>query len=275
MPHIHPSAVLTGDIELAPDCVIGPNCTLAGRIRLGAGTVLISSVHLHGPLTMGERNVCYPGCCIGFAPQDLGFDASKDGAGVAIGDGNVFREQVSIHRATREDRPTRVGDGNYFMACSHAGHDVQVANRCVFANNTLFAGHAEVGDRVVTGGGAGIHQFVRIGRGAMLGGLCGVTKDVCPFFTLTATNYIGGYNRIGMKRGGFAPADIDAVREMYGLLVRDRRPYSQRIAAVERLPAHPMVDEFLAFIRASKRGLTGRHGRETSARSSAAAAEAE
>jgi UDP-N-acetylglucosamine acyltransferase len=271
--HIHPSAVLTGDIELAPDCVIGPNCTLAGRIKLGPGTVLISSVHLHGPLVMGERNVCYPGACIGFAPQDLGFDASKDGAGVAVGSRNVFREQVSIHRSTREDRPTRVGDDNYFMACSHAAHDVQIGNRGVFANNTLFAGHVEVGDRVVTGGGAGVHQFARIGRGAMLGGLCGVTKDVCPFFTLSSTNYIGGYNRIGMKRGGFAASDIDVVREMYGLLVRDRRPYSQRVAAIERLAGHPLADEFIAFVRSSKRGLCTRHGRATSARSAGVGAE--
>ncbi|MFZ9882170.1 MAG: acyl-ACP--UDP-N-acetylglucosamine O-acyltransferase, partial [Phycisphaerales bacterium] len=156
------------------------------------------------------------------------------------------------------------------MACSHAAHDVQIGNRGVFANNTLFAGHVEVGDRVVTGGGAGVHQFARIGRGAMLGGLCGTTKDVCPFFTLSSTNYIGGYNRIGMKRGGFAASDIDVVREMYGLLVRDRRPYSQRVAAIERLAGHPLADEFIAFVRSSKRGLCTRHGRATSARSAGA-----
>lgn len=268
--HVHPSAVLTGDIELAPDAIVGPNCTLAGRIRLGSGTVLIAGVHLHGPLTMGARNVCYPGVAIGFAPQDLRFDASKDGAGTVIGDGNTFREGTSIHRATRDDRPTRVGDSNYLMANSHLAHDVQLASHCILANDTLLAGHVEMADRVVTGGGAGVHQFVRVGRGAMLGGLCGASKDVCPFFTLTATNYIGGYNRIGMRRGGASAEDVDMVKTIYGLLVRDRRPYSARIAALEALAGHPVADEFIAFARASKRGLTTRHGRATSARSGGA-----
>lgn len=270
MAHVHPSAVLTGDIELAPDAVVGPNCTLAGRIRLGSGTVLIAGVHLHGPLTVGARNVFYPGVAIGFAPQDLKYDASKDGAGTAIGEGNTFRECVSIHRATRDDRATRVGDGNYLMANSHLAHDVQLGNNCILANNTLLAGHVEMGDRVVTGGGAGVHQFVRVGRGAMLGGLCGASKDVCPFFTLTATNYIGGYNRIGLRRGGGTAEDADMVKRIYGLIVRDRRPYSARLAALEQLAGHPIADEYIAFARGSKRGLTTRHGRATSSRSSGA-----
>jgi UDP-N-acetylglucosamine acyltransferase len=271
VPKIHPSAVLHGEIDLADDVEIGPHCVLNGRVRLGAGCGLVANVHLQGTLVAGSGNIFYPGCAIGFAPQDKGFPFHKEGAGTVIGDGNLFREHVTIHRATRDDRPTRIGDRNYFMACSHAGHDVQVGNDCVIANNTLFAGHAEIGDRVVTGGGAGVHQFVRIGRGAMLGGLCGASKDVCPFFTLSATNYIGGFNRVGMKRGGFSSTEIDLVREMYGIIVRSRLPFSQRVARLEALAGQPLADEFLAFVKGSKRGVSTRHGRVTSSRAAGGA----
>ncbi|MEY2796118.1 MAG: acyl-(acyl carrier protein)--UDP-N-acetylglucosamine/UDP-2-N-acetylglucose-2,3-diamine [Planctomycetota bacterium] len=269
MPKIHPTAILSGDIELADDVEIGPYCVLQGRISLGAGTVLIQNVHLNGPLVIGSANALYPGVAIGFAPQDKGFHHAKDGAGTVIGDHNTFREHVTIHRATRDDRPTRVGHRNFWMACAHAGHDVQIADDCIFANNTLFAGHAEVGSRVVTGGGAGVHQFVRIGRGAMLGGLCGASKDVCPFFTLTATNYIGGFNRIGMRRGGATTEDIDLVRTMYGILVRSRKIHAERVQELESLAGQPLADEFIAFVRASKRGIAARHGRVTAARMTA------
>lgn len=267
VPKIHPSAILDGEITLADDVEIGPFCILRGKISLGAGCVLVQNVHLQGPLEMGAGNTCYPGVAIGFAPQDKGFHHAKDGAGTVIGEGNSFRECVSIHRATRDDRPTRIGSRNFWMANAHAGHDVQVGNDCVFANGTLFGGHADIADRVVTGGGAGVHQFARIGRGAMISGLAGVSKDVCPFFTVSNTNYVGSYNRIGMRRGGFAQTDIDMVREIYGIVVRSRKPYSDRVRAVEALAGHPIADEFIAFIKGSKRGVMTRHGRETSSRS--------
>ena len=271
MPKIHPTAILDGDITLADDVEIGPSCILRGRVSIGAGTVLVQAVHLQGPLEMGAGNACYPGVAIGFAPQDKSFHHAKDGAGTVVGDGNTFRENTTIHRATRDDRPTRVGSRNFWMANAHAGHDVQVGDDCVFANNTMFGGHAEVASRVVTGGAAAVHQFARVGRGAMISGLAGVSKDVCPFFTVSNTNYVGSYNRIGMRRGGFAQPDIDMVREIYGLLVRSRRPYSDRIRSIEALAGHPVADEFIAFIKSSKRGVMTRHGRATSARASGAA----
>lgn len=271
MPKIHSTAILDGDITLADDVEIGPSCILRGRVSIGAGTVLVQAVHLQGPLEMGAGNACYPGVAIGFAPQDKSFHHAKDGAGTVVGDGNTFRENTTIHRATRDDRPTRVGSRNFWMANAHAGHDVQVGDDCVFANNTMFGGHAEVASRVVTGGAAAVHQFARVGRGAMISGLAGVSKDVCPFFTVSNTNYVGSYNRIGMRRGGFAQPDIDMVREIYGLLVRSRRPYSARIRAIEALAGNPIADEFIAFIKSSKRGVMTRHGRATSARASGAA----
>jgi UDP-N-acetylglucosamine acyltransferase len=266
VPKIHPTAILDGDIRLADDVEIGPGCVLRGQIALGAGCVLVQNVHLQGPLAAGERNVFFPGAAIGFAPQDRGFAYDKVGSGTVLGDGNVFREHATVHRATRDDRPTRVGDRNYFMACAHAAHDVQIGSDCTFANGTLFAGHVEVGDRVVTGGGAAIQQFSRVGRGAMVGGTVGMTKDLCPFFTASAFNYVGGYNRVGMRRAGIPQADIEMVRTIYGILVRSRDVHSTRVARVVELAGHPIADEFIAFLRTSKRGIATRHGRITSAR---------
>ena len=271
MPKIHPTAILEGDIQLADDVEIGPYCVLRGAITLSTGCVLLQNVQLQGPLVVGSGNTFFPGVVIGFAPQDRSFPANKAGSGTVIGDDNAFREHVTIHRATRDDRPTRVGSRNMFMACSHAAHDVQIGNDCTFANNTLFAGHVEVGDRVVTGGGAGIQQFTRIGRGAMIGGLVGMTKDVCPFFTATNFNYIGSYNRVGMRRAGFQPSDMDMVKTFYGMLVRGRTVYSRRIEALQAFAGHPMADEMLAFIAASKRGVATRHGRVTHARDTSGA----
>jgi len=266
VPKIHPTAVLDGDIQLADDVEIGPLCVLRGRISIGAGTALIQGVHLEGPLLLGASNTLYPGAAIGFAPQDRGFARTKDCAGTIVGDGNVFREHTTVHRATRDDRPTRVGDRNYFMACAHVGHDVQVGNDCTFANATLLGGHAEVSDRVVTGGGSAVHQFCRVGRSAMIGGVVGMTKDVCPFFTASAFNYIGGFNRVGMRRAGIPQPDIEMTRTIYGILVKSREIYSARVARVAEFAGHPIADEFLAFIKASKRGIATRHGRVTSAR---------
>lgn len=260
MPHVHPTAVLTGEIQLADDVVIGPGCTLTGRIGIGPGTTLVASAHLQGPLRIGERNVLYPGSCIGFAPQDLKFDPASDGAGTVIGDGNTFRENVSIHRATRE-RPTTVGNRNYFMAGAHAAHDVRVGDDNILANGTLLGGFAEVADRVVFGGNAAVHQFVRIGRGSMLSGLVGTGYDLCPFFTLFGINQVGGVNVIGMRRAGHPRAEIDAVRWCFRILVRSGLPPKAAVERLEERGSEPIVREMIDFVRSSKRGICTGRGR--------------
>lgn len=261
MPHIHPSAVLSGDIQLAEDVVIGPYSTLAGRIRIGPGCQLVSHVHLHGPLEMGSGNVCYPGVCLGFAPQDFKFDAQSEGAGLRIGDRNVFREHVTIHRATRPDRPTTIGHRNFWMVNSHAGHDCTIGDDCVFANGTLLAGHVEVGDRAVFGGNSTVHQHVRIGRGCLISGLTGLGGDLCPFFTLTGINFAGSINAIGMRRAGLARSDIDAVRWCYRILCRRGLVPKQAIPILRERIGEPMVAEIVAFLEQSKRQIVVRRGR--------------
>jgi len=259
---IHPSAVIEGDVTIGEGCEIGPHCTIRGNVTLGAGNRLIAGVHLSGPLTIGEGNIMFPGCCLGFAPQDVGFPWDKPGAGLEIGSHNTFREGVAIHRA-KTDQPTRVGNHTYWMSCSHAGHDCQVGDRCIIGSGSLLAGHVELADRVLMSGNTSLHQFVRVGTGAMLSGHAGSVRDVLPWFTVTTMNFCGSVNVVGLRRNGFTPEQIDTVRWIYRTLCLSKSLPSTRVAAVRERAGDPLVDEYLRFIDASKRGLCLRGGRRT------------
>lgn len=260
MARIHPSAVIEGDVQLADDCQIGPWCVLRGRVRVGSRCTLIAGVHLQGPLQLGEGNTLYPGVCLGFAPQDLGFDPNKDGAGLVIGNGNTFREGVTIHRA-KTDSPTRVGDNNYWMAGAHMGHDGVLGSNCVMANATQLAGHVQIGDRVTFGGGACVHQFVRVGTGAFFSGLAGASLDVPPWFTVTSTNCASSFNRIGLRRSGATPQQIDTVRWVYRTLVRSRHLLKHSLEELRARQSVPLVADYIRFIESAKRGVCLARGR--------------
>jgi UDP-N-acetylglucosamine acyltransferase len=271
MPSVHPTATLTGDIVLAEDVAIGPQCVLdgvTGPIRIGAGTRLIGHVYLTGPLTLGEGNLAYPFACLGFSPQDIKWDRTCPGAGVIIGDRNTFREHVTIHRATSEQSPTTIGSHNYFMAASHAGHDCHIADRCIFANATLLGGHVHVAERVITGGMAGVHQFCRVGRGAMLSGTIAMTQDLPPFFMLTAFNVAGSINMVGLRRSGESRETIEDVRWTYKTLYRCGLSLKSARAALRERAERPMIREYVEFLDASTRGIC--HGRGKAARGTAA-----
>ena len=268
MPTIHPTAIIEGDVTLADDVTVGPFCHLRGvlgPLRVGAGTRLRSFVMLEGPLDLGARNDLHPQVCLGGAPQDLGFPADTPGAGLIIGDDNVFREGATIHRP-KTALPGRIGNSNYWMANSHAGHDCIVGNHCIFANGALLGGHVEVADRVNLGGNATVHQFVRVGRCAMIGGLSGIGQDLCPFFMVTAVNVASTVNVVGLRRQGGTPEQIDTVRWVHQTICRSGLLLKSAIEVLRSRAGNPLVDEYLAFIAASKRGIVMTRGR-SSARS--------
>src|SRR5690606_32446956 len=162
MPNVHPTASIEGEVTLADDVIIGPQCIIDGTLGpvvLGTGTHLRGHVYINGPVTLGANNRLYPFVTIGFAPQSISYDHDQPGCGVVIGDRNTFRESVTIHRAMTDAGPTTIANDNYFMVNSHAGHDCNVGSNCLFANGALLAGHVTVEDRVVLGGNAGVHQF--------------------------------------------------------------------------------------------------------------------
>ena len=261
MPTIHPSAVIDDSVTLADDVTVGPGCVLTGDVTVGAGTTLIGQVWLNGPLTLGERNVCYPGCRLGFAPQSIAYNPNEPGHGVVIGDENTFREGVTIHRAMTDDGPTRVGSNNFLMVNTHLGHDTIMGDRNVLANGALVAGHVTIGDRVVMGGNCTLHQFIRVGDGAMISGLVGTGKDIPPWFTLTAINVIGSLNLIGMRRNGFTRDEIDDARWSFRQIYRQGVPPQRAVELLRERADRPVVQRYIEFIETSARGITPGHGR--------------
>jgi UDP-N-acetylglucosamine acyltransferase len=251
---IHPSAIIDPAARLADDVAIGPYVVIEGAVTLGPGCVVRPHAHLIGPLTLGQKNLVGSSAVIGERAQHLRYDGPN--MGVTIGDDNVFREHVTVHSGTSE-HGTRIGHRNYFMANSHAAHDCEVGNQCIFANGSLLAGHVTVADTVFISGNCAVHQFTHIGRLAMMSGGATTSKDIPPFFVQEGRNRVVGVNVVGMKRVGMSAEQIDAVREAYRMLYMQRKVLPAAVETIERQLGHvEIVAELIAFIRASKRGIT-------------------
>lgn len=249
MKRIDPSAVIGPDVQLADDVEIGPSCRLVGRITLGPGTVLMGYNFLKGPLTIGANNRIYPFACIGFEPQDYKFDLSKDGAGTVIGDDNLLRENVTIHRATSDTLPTTIGNSNMFMVGSHVGHDATVGNRCVLANQALLGGHSVLYDSVNIGGGAAISQKVAVGCLAFISGTIGVTQHIPPFMVSRSLRTVGGINIVGLRRSGISRDEIEHVKWIFRTLFLSRNTRPAMVEAIRtRAAESAVVAETLAFL---------------------------
>ncbi len=266
MAQVHPSAVIDAQAELAGDVVVGPGCVLDGPVRIGPGTRLIGHVHLVGPVTIGRGNTIYPFACIGFEPQDRKFDrGSSPSAGVVIGDNNLIRESVTIHRATSVEHPTRVGDDNMLMTNAHLGHDVTVGSGCTLASGALIAGHARLDDQVNVAGNSAIHQFCHLGRLSFVGGVSAVSKDVLPFALTSGLNSVMGVNVVGLRRSGVGRAAIDAVNAAYRTIYLDGHtlPTAREAVAAQAqqcraggdTQAADLLDELRTFLEQSQRGI--------------------
>lgn len=262
MPTIHPTAIVDPKVELADDVQVGPYCMLEGRIRIGAGTRLRGHCFLQGPLTIGEGNDIWPFASIGVAPQTRDFDPDTEGPGTVIGDHNVFREHCSVHRSIHETEPTRIGNQNLFMDSAHAGHDVVMGDRNVLANGSALGGHVVVADDVIIGGNAAAHQFVRLGRGALMSGLAGTALDVMPWFVVTQLNVAGSFNIIGLRRNGFSSEQIDTVRWVYRTFVRQGISIASATERLKERAGDPLIDEYIQFVEAAERPICTGRGRQ-------------
>ena len=202
--NIHSTAIISDGAILGDNISIGPYCVIGPHIEIGDNCKVHSHVVMDGHMSIGCKNEFFPFCSIGAAPQDLTY--KNEATRVEIGDNNIFREYVSIHRGTlKEKKITIVGSDNLLMAHVHLGHDVVVGNNCVFANSVNIAGHVKIGDRVIIGGGTSISQFITLGRGAYIGGASAIDRDV-PLFCTAFGNRIRlkGINIIGLRRLGYA-----------------------------------------------------------------------
>ena len=243
---IHPSAVVDPAAVIGADCEIGPFCVLGPQVRLGRGVVLKSHVVVAGDTTIGDETVVFPFASVGEVPQDLKFRGEK--VRLEIGARNRIREYVTMNPGTEGGGGvTRVGDDGLFMAGSHVAHDCQIGNRVILVNNAAVAGHCHLDDDVIIGGLSGVHQWVRIGRGAMIGAVTMVTADVIPFGLVQGPRgHLDGLNLVGLKRRGASREEIHALRDMLGKLGHGSFRDTARHMVDE--DHGPMVREVLDFI---------------------------
>jgi UDP-N-acetylglucosamine acyltransferase len=250
---IHPTAVIDRQAEIDPGAEIGPYVVVEGPVVVGPGTQVRAHAVLTGRTVIGRDNVIHYGAVIGDVPQDLGYRGAP--TAVRIGDRNVIREHVEINRATKVDHPTELGDDNFLFGHAHVGHDSRVGNGVIIANGSMLGGHVSVGDRVNISGNCVVHQFVRIGRLAMLRGGSRTSRDVPPFAMMDWTHTVRGINRVGLRRAGFSAEAVRAVQRAFATLFRTRRNLRGALADVEAEPMTPEVGELVGFIRASTRGV--------------------
>jgi UDP-N-acetylglucosamine acyltransferase len=261
---IHPTAVIAPEAELADDVQVGPYVVIEGRVRIGIGCILRPFVHLCGPLTMGRDNAVFTGAVLGERPQHTKYN--DEPTSLEIGDGNIIREHVTVHRGTTQSWTTRIGSHNFIMAHSHIAHDCQVGSNCIIANGAMLAGHCTLQDNAYLSGNAAVHQFVRIGRFALLSGNSNTTKDIPPFIIQQGNNCVVGLNLVGMRRAGITGARIEAVRRAFHLLYREGLAVPAALARIEHeLGTVDVVQELLTFIRQSTRGINGTRDRHREA----------
>ena len=224
------------EADLGEDVQVGPFVVIEGRVRIGPGCVVKAGAHLLGPLTMGEHNQVYSHAVLGEQPQHLKY--AGEPTQVIIGNHNIFREYVTVNRAATAAGATRIGSHNFFMANSHVAHDCQVGNRCIIANGALLAGHSVLEDGVCLSGNTAVHQFARIGRLALIGGVSATSMDLPPFMINQYINVVCGVNVIGMRRAGVSNGAIDAVRKAFHIIYRGDSLLSHSLARVEKELGH-------------------------------------
>jgi UDP-N-acetylglucosamine acyltransferase len=247
---IHPSAQLGGNVNIEAYAVVG------ARVEIGDGCQIGHHAVIQGPTRLGRDNRIFPHACLGGAPQDLGYRG--EATRLEIGDRNMVREFVTMHRGTPKDRQiTRVGDDNMFMVHAHVAHDCLIGHHVIMANSATLAGHVTIGDYVNIAGLCAIHQFVRIGAHAMLGGGTMAPLDIPPFMMANGNRAkLHGLNRKGLRRRGFSPEELRQLKQAYGLLFRSNLRLREAIAAVMEADLNsPHVAYLLNFIRESKRGI--------------------
>ncbi|WP_238366579.1 acyl-ACP--UDP-N-acetylglucosamine O-acyltransferase [Mesobacterium pallidum] len=246
--HIHPSAVIEDGAQIGIGCEIGPFCHIGPNVVLGPDVTLKSHVVVTGQTEIGEGTVVFPFAVIGEIPQDLKFKGEE--TRLVIGKRNRIREHVTMNAGTEGGGGvTRVGDDGLFMAGCHVAHDAQVGDRVILVNNSALAGHCVIEDDVIVGGLSGVHQWVRIGRGAIIGAVTMVTNDVIPYGLVQAPRgELDGLNLVGLKRRGVARSDITAMRAAFQMLAQGEGSFMERAKRLGDETESAYVQEIVDFI---------------------------
>jgi UDP-N-acetylglucosamine acyltransferase len=244
---VGPYAVIDEGVELGPGCVVGPY------------------VYLTGLTIIGSKNQFFAGCVIGEAPQDLKYAGAP--TRLRIGDENIFREQVTVHRSNKTAGETVIGANNFLMQHSHVAHDCVLHDQIILGGGALMAGHVTIEDRAFISGNCLLHQFVTVGTLSLMQGGSAISKDLPPFTVARGTNRICGLNTIGLRRAGISPGDRLELKKLYRTLFRDALNLRSALTAARKKFSSAPAQLLLDFIASSKRGVC--------AEGSAIAAEAE
>jgi UDP-N-acetylglucosamine acyltransferase len=250
---IHPTALVSDKAQLGNGNEIGAFVIIEDDVTLGDNNILLSGVVLKSGTKLGHENKIHEHAIIGGLPQDLGFDAATPSY-VKIGNKNVLREFVTVHRASQKNEATILGNENYLMTQAHIGHDCELENNVVIAPSTGLGGFVTVEDKAFISGGVMVHQFVHIGSLAMLGGNAKITQDVLPFMMIDGNPaHVSGLNKVGLRRAGFKIDDIKVLKKAYQLIFNNESKLEQRLNQLSELD-HPSTQHLISFIQASKRG---------------------
>jgi UDP-N-acetylglucosamine acyltransferase len=251
---IHPTAIISPRAQIAGHVRIGPYAVIEDEVIIGNGCEIGAHAVIKRFTSLGQRNRVYEHATLGGEPQDVKFKGER--SGLSIGDDNLIRESVTIHRASGEGAVTLIGSRNFLMIGTHIAHNCVIGDDNIFANEVALAGHITVEDHVFLSNNVGAHQFVRMGRYAMVGGKSKIVQDVLPFFTTDGNPpRVRGLNSIGLRRGGFDAQARRLLKEAYQILFRRGLGLEEALAALAALKDEN-VAHLIGFIRESRRGFT-------------------
>ena len=252
----HPTAIIHPRAQIGADCLIGPYCIIGEHVTLGDRCQLHSHVVIDGHTRLGRENEIFPFASIGLKTQDLKWKGGT--TRTEIGDGNTFREYVTIHSATGDGETTTVGSHNNILAYCHLAHNVTLGNHVIMSNLAALAGHVTVEDHAVLGGVSALHQFCRIGKFAMVGGCSRVVQDVSPFMIVEGhPSETRAINKVGLERNGVTEEAQSALKQAYKILFRSGLNTPNALARIEaEVPLQPEILHLIEFVRTSTRGIT-------------------
>ncbi len=256
---IHPTAIIHPKAKLDATVQVGPFAVIDADVKMGANCIVGPHVYLTGLTMIGAGNRFHAGCVIGDAPQDLKY--KDEPTRLRIGDQNVFREHVTIHRSNKTSEDTVIGSHNFFMANSHVAHNCAIGDHVILANGALLGGHAVVQDRAFLSGNCLVHQFTRVGTLALMQGGAAISQDLPPFTIAQRENEICGLNIIGLRRAGFTAEQRLELKQLYHLLFRSGKNLREALAEARNKFASTPAKILLDFIAGAKRGVCADIGR--------------
>ena len=252
---IHPAALVDPAAQIGANVEIGPFSIIGPQVTIGEETIVQSHVVIEGQVTIGSGNLIGHGAIIGTPPQDVSFSPDRK-TKVVIGNNNIIREYCTIHRGTAENSATKIGDQNFLMTGAHIGHNCEIGNNVIIANNCLLVGYVRVDDGAFLGGGSTFHQFIHIGRLVMVQGSSGFGKDIPPFVVAAERNSVFGVNVTGLRRAGFSAKDREQIKAAFRLVYLSGLNISQTIEKAATMKLSAVAREFLDFVaNAKKRGI--------------------